>query len=143
MNPALAQREIVLAGVALAAIVLALVIASLGDDGSSGASSDLPEAVPAPVEGGWYEALAAPYRVSRDAPTTACGHRADETTQGVAHPVLPCGTKIYVRFGEQEVLTEVVDRGTGAPGRGFDVTQPRARRLGRADVQTVHWRVAR
>ena len=81
MNPALAQREIVLAGVALAAIVLALVIASLGDDGSSGASSDLPEAVPAPVEGGWYEALAAPYRVSRDAPTTACGHRADETTQ--------------------------------------------------------------
>jgi Lytic transglycolase len=138
---AVAQREIVLAGVALVAIVLALLVASLGDD-SSAASQDVPEAVPAPG-GGWYTALAAPYRVKQDAPTTACGHRADETTQGVAHPVLPCGTKIYLAYGDQEVLTEVVDRGSGAPGRIFDVTQPLARRLELGGVQTVRWRFAR
>ena len=141
MTRAVAQREIVLAGVALVAIVLALLISSRVTD-SSGASSDVPEAVPAPG-GGWYTALAAPYRIEEDAPTTACGHRADETTQGVAHPVLPCGTKLYLAYGDQEVLTEVVDRGTGAPGRVFDVTRPLARRLGLSGVQTVRWRFAR
>jgi hypothetical protein len=139
---AVAQREAVLAAVALVGIVLALVLASLRDE-PAGASGELPEAVPAPVEGGWYAALAAPYRIETDAPTTACGHKADGTTQGVAHPVLPCGTKLYLRYGDQEVLTEVVDRGTGAPGRVFDVTQPLARRLGLAGVQTVRWRFAR
>jgi hypothetical protein len=142
VSPAVAQREIVLAGVALVAIVLALLLVSRGDDARS-TTPDVPEAVPAPVEGGWYVALAAPYRVKRDAPTTACGHRADESTQGVAHPVLPCGTKIYLAYGDQEVLTEVVDRGSGAPGRVFDVTQPLARRLGLSGVQTVRWRFAR
>jgi Lytic transglycolase len=141
VNRSVAQRQIVLAGAALVAIVLALLVASLGDDSSS-ASNDGPEAVPAPG-GGWYTALAAPYRVNREAPTTACGHRADETTQGVAHPVLPCGTKLYLGYGEQEVLTEVVDRGSGAPGRVFDVTAPLARRLGLDGVRTVRWRFAR
>ena len=142
MSPALAQREIVLAAVALLAIVVALVVASRDGD-SSAAAPELPEAVPAPVEGGWYEALAAPYRVDADAPTTACGHRADDATQGVAHPVLPCGTKLYVRYGDVEVLTEVVDRGTGAPGRVFDVTRPLARRLGLGGIDTIRWRFAR
>jgi rare lipoprotein A (peptidoglycan hydrolase) len=141
VSPSAAQRQIALAAAALVAIVLALLVASLGDDSSS-ATSGVPEAVPAPG-GGWYTALAAPYRVKRDAPTTACGHRADETTQGVAHPVLPCGTKIYLAYGDQEVLTEVVDRGSGAPGRIFDVTEPLARRLGLDGVRTVRWRFAR
>jgi hypothetical protein len=61
----------------------------------------------------------------------------------VAHPVLPCGTKLFLAYGDQEVLTEVVDRGSGAPGRVFDVTQPLARRLGLSGVQTVRWRFAR
>jgi hypothetical protein len=141
MSSTVAQRQVVLAGAALVAIVIALLVASLGDD-SSVASSDLPEAVPAPG-GGWYTALAAPYRVKQNATTTACGHRADASTQGVAHPVLPCGTKIYLAYGDQQVLTEVVDRGSGAPGRVFDVTQPLARRLGLAGVQTIRWRFAR
>ena len=142
MNPALAQREIVLAGVALVAIVLALVIASLGDDGSSGASSDLPEAVPAPVEGGWYEALAAPYRVSRDAPTTACGHRADETTQGVAHPVLPCGTKLVLRGEDTQVLSEVIDNVLVEGCRELEVTEGLAEMLGLEGTAEIEWRFA-
>jgi hypothetical protein len=40
------------------------------------------------------------------------------------------------------VLTEVVDRGTGVPGREFDVTAPLARRLGLRGTQPVQWRFA-
>lgn len=143
MRRGLAQREIALAGAALLAIVVAFVVASVADGSdSSGEEPALPQAVPAPG-GGWYQALAAPYRFRRDAPTTACGHRPDASTLGVAHPVLPCGTKIYLRYGDREVLTQVVDRGTGAPGRVFDVTSALADRLGLRGVQTVSWRFAR
>ena len=143
MSRGLAQRQVALAGAALLAIVVAFVVVSVAD-GSEPADEEpaLPQAVPAPG-GGWYAALAAPYRFRRNAPTTACGHRADARTLGVAHPVLPCGTKIYLRYGDREVLTQVVDRGTGAPGRVFDVTSGLADRLGLRGVQTVNWRFAR
>jgi rare lipoprotein A (RlpA)-like double-psi beta-barrel protein len=143
MSEGLAQRQVALAGAALVAIVVAFLVTSFADEPRPSAQeARLPEAVPAPG-GGWYQALAAPYRFRRDAPTTACGHRPDASTLGVAHPVLPCGTKIYLRYGDREVLTQVVDRGSGAPGRVFDVTSALADEIGLRGVQTIGWRFAR
>ena len=64
-------------------------------------------------------------------------------TAGVAHPVLPCGAKIYINFDGKQVLTQVIDRGHTAPGRKFDVTQALAKLLGLQGTQTIRWRFAR
>jgi hypothetical protein len=56
--------------------------------------------------------------------------------------VLPCGAKIIIRFEGTDVLTQVIDRGTGVPGREFDLTAELARRIGLRGVQPVRWRFA-
>ena len=61
----------------------------------------------------------------------------------IAHPTLPCGVKLYIRFGGKQVLTEVVDRGPNVPGRDFDITKGLADRIGLHGTQTIHWRYAR
>jgi hypothetical protein len=86
-------------------------------------------------------ALAAPYTHTK-AKKGACGVVVGPTTPGVAHPVLPCGVKIYVEFHGREVLTQVVDHGHTAPGRTFDVTLPVAKLLGLEGTQTIRWRFA-
>ena len=72
----------------------------------------------------------------------ACGVVVGPTTAGVAHPVLPCGVKIYLEFRGKQVLTQVVDHGHTAPGRTFDVTLPVAKLLGLQGTQTIRWRFA-
>lgn len=139
MNPALAQREIALAGVALLAVVAALAVATLAE--GSGERSAVVGSV-AVAGSGWYRALAAPYRVERTGKRTICGHRATSRLLGVAHPVLPCGAKLFISHGGTEVLTEIVDRGMGVPGREFDVTAALARRLGLHGTQPIEWRFA-
>ena len=137
MNAALAQREIALAGTALLAIVVAVSLAAAahGDETSDPSS--------APVAGtGWYRAIAAPYRFPPGAKRTACGHPTGSKTLGVAHPVLPCGAKITILFQGRQVLTQVVDRGTGVPGREFDVTAPLARTMRLTGIQPIRWRFA-
>jgi hypothetical protein len=125
-------RAVVLAGVALVAIAIALEIAH---------RSKQSENLPKPA-GQWYSVLAAPYPPAK--PTKgACGVTIGPATQGVAHAVLPCGAKIYLRFGNKEVLTQVVDHGHMPPGRDFDVTQKLAKILGLQGTQTVQWRFAR
>ena len=64
-------------------------------------------------------------------------------TEGVAHPTLPCGARIFITYDGKTVLTQVVDRGPYAPGRQFDLTDALARRLGLRGVQPVHWSYAR
>jgi rare lipoprotein A (peptidoglycan hydrolase) len=93
-----------------------------------------------PAGGGWYRATVAPYRPG--AGRTACGQRATPRTLGVAHPVLPCGAKVVLRYGDVQVLTQVIDRGTGAPGREFDLSAELARRMGLEGVQAIRWRFA-
>ena len=137
MIDSFAQRLVLLGAVAVLAGALALAAVE-GLEADSGT-----RLTGAAAPSGWYIAFAGSRGPAGDAQQTTCGQILSSESLGITHPVLPCGTKIYVRFGEQEVLTEVVDRGTGAPGRVFDVTQPLARRLGLADVQTVHWRFAR
>ncbi len=138
MTPALAQREIALAGVALLAVVVSLAVSA---PGSGRAGSSLPR--PAAGDGAsWYRALAGtaagPY-----GRRSVCGALIERKTLGVAHPVLPCGAKIFISFGGKEVLTQIVDHGPKGPGREFDLTAALARKLGLHGVQPIRWTFAR
>jgi hypothetical protein len=129
----------VLAGIALLGVAVALALAAWGNGTSS--EDDTRRSVPAPG-GGWYRTLAAPYRLRPSQKRTECGQRATPKTLGVAHAVLPCGAKIVLRFEGTEVLTQVIDRATGVPGREFDLTAELARRIGLRGVQPIRWRFA-
>ena len=126
-------RAAALAGVAIVALAVALAISHHRTHGAS---------LPTPA-GTWYTALAAPYTPSTTTKKSACGVAIGPSTAGVAHPVLPCGAKIYVKLGSKQVLTQVIDRGHVVPGREFDVTQALAKLLGLQGTQTIQWRFAR
>jgi rare lipoprotein A (peptidoglycan hydrolase) len=134
----LIPRVLVLALVALVSgvVAVAVVRADDGDDGAEAFRSV------EPPQGDWYEGLAAPYRVDTDAELTACGQPARETLPGVAHPVLPCGAKLVLRYAGRTVLSQVVDRGTGRPGRELELTTALAADLGLRGVEPVQWRFA-
>jgi rare lipoprotein A len=133
VSPRLAQREIALAGVALLAAVVALALVL----GRSDSDSSLPK--PA---GSWYTALAGVRQVGGIGKRTACGQLLTADTNGVSHPVLPCGAKIFLSYGGRNVLTQVIDRGPFVPGREFDLTEPLAAKLGLAGVQRIRWAYA-
>src|SRR5437870_415033 len=69
---------------------------------------------------------------------TACGQVIGRRTQGVVHPVLPCGVKVYIDYAGRHVLTQVIDHGPLAAGRAFEVTEALARRLGLTGVRKIH-----
>ena len=127
-----------LAGITLIFGVAALALARR----DAGGNGNVPDAVPVPGTG-YYTARAAPYGPTANHRRTACGEPFTKETQGIAHPVLPCGVKIYIRFHGREVLTEVVDRGPNVPGRDFDITKRLADRIDLHGTQTVRWRYAR
>jgi rare lipoprotein A (peptidoglycan hydrolase) len=127
------MRAAALGAVALIAIAVALAVTHKSHD-----SSDLPAAA-----GDWYTALAAPYAPSSGKSKSACGVAIGVTTVGVAHPVLPCGVKLYVEYKGKQVLTQVIDRGHTIPGREFDLTQALAKLLRVEGTQTIQWRFAR
>lgn len=140
MSPIALRRTLWLAGITLVVAVAALAIARR--DESSGKT--LPGAVP--VHGsptGYYTSRAAPYGPTPGHTRTACGEALTATTLGIAHPVLPCGVKVYISFHGKEVLTQVIDRGPNVPGRDFDITKALADRLGLHGTQTIQWRYAR
>jgi 3D (Asp-Asp-Asp) domain-containing protein len=126
-------RAAALGAVALIAIAVALAVTH-----RSHHSSGLP-----PAAGGWYTALAAPYAPSSGKSKSACGVAIGAATVGVAHPVLPCGVKLYVEYKGKQVLTQVIDRGHTVPGREFDLTQALAKLLHVEGTQTIQWRFAR
>ena len=132
MTHAAGMRAAALAGIAIVALAVALAIAHRHHHKA---------ALPTPA-GTWYTALAAPYTPSPTARKGACGVAIGPSTVGVAHPVLPCGAKIYVKFGSKEVLTQVIDRGHVVPGREFDVTQGLAKLLAMQGTQQIEWRYA-
>ena len=138
MSPALAQREVALAGVALLAAVVALAITSPRASNHGGHLS--PVAVPG---GGWYTALtgARPVRYGR---RTNCGVMLTPKTRGVVDSVLPCNIKLFVSFGgSARILTQVVARRPIVPGRRFDVTPALAEDLGIQGIQRIKWVYAR
>jgi rare lipoprotein A (peptidoglycan hydrolase) len=141
VTPAVLQRTVWLAGICFVAAIAAVAI-TRRDGGSS--REKLPGAVAVPgTANGYYTARAAPYAPTPSHPRTACGRPFLQTTQGVAHPVLPCGVRLYIRFHGREVLTQVIDRGPNVPGREFDITKALANRLDLHGPQTIQWRFAR
>jgi rare lipoprotein A len=62
--------------------------------------------------------------------TTACGIELTETTLGVAHRELPCGTQVQIAYGDRTVVVPVIDRGPFAGGADWDLTQAAAQQLG-------------
>lgn len=142
MRPGLARRGAWLAAIALLGGVLAFAAGSWASGDDDPATTREVQQVPVPGSD-WYRALAAPYPASSRRERTACGHRLGPQTLGVAHPVLPCGVKLFISYRDKLVLTQVVDRGPAVPGRDFDLTRPLARRLGLSGTQQIRWRYAR
>ena len=74
---------------------------------------------------------------------TASGEvfRADEHT--AAHPNLPFGTELLVTYGGRQAVVRVTDRGPYADGRGLDLSQAAAEKVGLtvAGADTVDARV--
>lgn len=133
MKVRLAQRELALACVAVLAAACVLAV------NASTRSSKKP--APAVAEGS-YTALvgsAGPAALGR---RTACGITIEAETVGIAHPTLPCGTRIYLVFHGKHILTTVIDRGPYEAGRQFDVTDALARKLHLGGVQDVSWSYA-
>ena len=138
MNPALAQREVALAGVALLAAVVALAVTS--PRGSNAGGHLNPVSVPG---GGWYTALAGARPVHYGT-RTDCGVMLRPSTRGVVDSVLPCNVKLFVSFGGSDrILTQVVARRPVVPGRRFDVTPSLAEDLGIEGIQRIKWVYAR
>ena len=138
MSAALVRRQVALAAVALLGALATLALARNEAHVPGG-----PVAQPArEAEVEWYEAVAGSYGAGLFGRTTACGLELTPETRGVAHPVLPCGAKMFVQYGGREVKTEVVDRGPYAPGHEFDLTQALANDLGLRGIQQVRWRFA-
>ena len=61
---------------------------------------------------------------------TACGQTLSPSTRGVAHKSLPCGTKLSIRHGSNEVHVRVIDRGPYVGNREFDLTEATRNDLG-------------
>lgn len=140
MRGSFVQRAVWLAGIALIALIGSIALTRR----DAGGNQKLPGAVVVPgTKNGYYTAKAAPYGPTARRSRTACGRPLLETTEGVAHPVLPCGVRLYIRFHGREVLTQVVDQGPNVPGREFDITKALANRLDLHGNQTISWRFAR
>ena len=135
LSPALAQRGIALAAIALLAAIIGLAVTSGHRDSSP---TRLPERV-----GDWYHARAAPLSGDLEGTTTACGVQLGRRTLGIADPVLPCGAKIYVGYEDQDVLTQVVATGPGVAGTRFGLTPALAQSLGIERPVSVRWSYAR
>jgi rare lipoprotein A len=133
MRPRLAQREVALAGLALLAVAVSLAVTAQTRTTSS--KTPQPE--------GSSVALAGSSGPEAFGRRTACGGVIRPDTVGVSHPTLPCGARIFITYGGQTVLVQVVDRGPFVPGRQFDLTDALARRLGLRGVQEIHWAYAR
>jgi hypothetical protein len=133
------QRAVALAAVALLAAVGALALS--GGLGEDGAGAEGPQPVPAPG-GGWYTALAGSRGPTGDAERTTCGLVLTGRSLGVSHPTLPCGAKLFLSYGELDVLTEVIDNRLKQGGRQFELTQRLASQLGIEGTQEIEWRFA-
>ena len=132
MRLGLAQRQAALAGIVLLAAAISLAVTS----GRHNRARTLPPPV------GSYTALAGSSGVTAYGKRTACGQVIGPRTEGVAHPVLPCGVKLYLTYQGRHVLTRVIDRGPVVPGREFDLTEALAHRLGLVGVQPINWSYA-
>jgi Lytic transglycolase len=136
----LGQRLLALTGAGLLAGVIAVAVAEQ-NGGTARASG------PQPAVGqgaGWANAVAG---VARPYPArgrrSRCGWLLRSGTLGVVHPVLPCGTKVFVELHGKRVYTQVVDRGPVPSREDFDLTAALAHRVGLVGTERVLWAFAR
>ena len=132
MSTHLAARQVALLAVAILAAVGAVAVSAANRTTSS----------TAPHPEGSFTALAGSAGPEEFGHHTACGTILGPDTEGIAHPTLPCGARIFITYDGKTVLTQVVDRGPYSSGRQFDLTDALARRLGLRGVQTVNWAYA-
>jgi hypothetical protein len=140
VRPSFGQRVLALAGAGLLAGVVAIAVVHQNESSARAAGPQ-----PAVGQGaGWTDAVVG---VTRDYPVTGrrstCGWLLQPETLGVVHPVLPCGTKLFVQLGGKRVYTQVVDRGPVPSREDFDVTAALAERLGLTGTRQVRWAFAR
>jgi rare lipoprotein A len=62
--------------------------------------------------------------------TTACGIVLGETTLGVAHRSLPCGTPVFISYGGRGMVVPVIDRGPYSGNAQWDLTGATAQAIG-------------
>lgn len=137
MTELLPQRLVLLAGVALVAAVSAIAVIDQRetDPGTAALTS-------APAPAGWNIAFAGSRGATGDAQRTTCGQVLAPESLGATHPVLPCGAKVVLRYGDTQVLTEVIDNALVEPGRQLEVTEALATMLGLDGTVELEWRFA-
>ena len=88
----------------------------------------------------WSSAVAG---VARNYPVrgrrSSCGWLLRPGTLGIVHPVLPCGTKVFVELGGKRVYTQVVDRGPVPSREDLDLTAALADKIGLTGTDDVRW----
>jgi hypothetical protein len=131
------QRLVLLAVVALLAAVSAVAVIEqrATEPGAAALTS-------APAPAGWNTAFAGSRGPTGDAQRTTCGQVLAPESLGVTHPVLPCGAKVVLRYGDAQVLTEVIDNALVEPGRQLEVTEALASLLGLDGTVELEWRFA-
>jgi len=135
MSPALAQREIALAAVALLAAIGSLALTSHGGHAKTRGLLQ-----PLTLDGGRWRANLAGATPVRYGRRTNCSILLRPSTIGVTDSVLPCGVKLYLAYGNSpQVLTQVIERRPVRPGRKFELTPKLAEQLGIDGVQKVRW----
>ena len=140
MSAALGQRIAALGAAALLAGAFGVALSQAGRDSRESA---LPEPAVGPW-GGWTTVLAG---VAPQAPRigrrSGCDWVVLPRTQGVVHPTLPCGARLFVEYGGRRALTQVVARFPVAEGHQLDLTPRLARRLGLRGARELRWAFTR
>jgi hypothetical protein len=135
MSPALAQRQVALAGVAL--------LGALGAIALGRADGSAEPVRPSTATAAWEQGQVALFGEDRMGEQTSCGVTLGPETRGIAHPVLPCGVELILATGSGEARAEVIERGTVEGGRVFDLTPALATELGVQGEASIRWRFAR
>ena len=132
-----ALRLVLLAAIALVATVAAAAIVEQRQP-----DADAAALTSAPAPAGWNVAFAGSRGATGDAQRTTCGQVLARRSLGVTHPVLPCGTKVILRSGDTQILSEVIDNALAEPGRQLEVTEELAGMLGIEGTVELEWRFA-
>jgi len=137
VTTSLQQRLVLLAGLALICAVAAMAIIERRAPNPSAAAL-----TSAPAPAGWNAAFAGSRGATGDAQRTTCGQVLTPESLGATHPVLPCGAKVVLRYGDVQVLTDVIDNTLVEPGRQLEVTEALAAMLGVDGTVELEWRFA-
>jgi len=126
----------------LAAVALVAAVAAMAIVAQSGTNESAAALTSAPAPAGWNIAFAGSRGATGDAQRTTCGQVLTPQSLGVTHPVLPCGAKVILRSGSEQVLSEVIDNALVEPGRQLEVTDALAQKLGIDGTVELQWRFA-